>query len=182
MKSLKKISETINSFIDRSIGSWKSIRSSHSLAFQEFENTNSNILISKINIDNKEVKDILLDFNFELFEPFAIKITWEAKSDWIEESTLKVDQATLIFSKIDAYSGHILRNKGYAELVKSRSNYYLDQKGGLNITTEYNSTISFERINFLSENVRFRYSIIKSKSNLSVLQTSHSSEIRELTT
>ena len=182
MKSLKKIKETINSFIDKSIGSWKSIRSTHSLAFQEFENTNSNILISKIDIDNKEVKEILLDSNLDLFEPFAIKIKWKAKSDWTEESALKVDQATLIFSKNDSNSGHIIKNKGYAELVKSCSNYYLDQKGGLNITTEYNSTISFERINFLSENVRFRYSIIKSKLDSSILQTSHSSEIRKLTT
>ena len=177
---MRKKIETINSFIDKSIGSWKSIRSTHSLAFQEFENTNSNIIISKINIDSSEVNEILKDFNFELKSPFAIKISWKAKSDWVEEPIVKVDQATLIFSKNDSSKGLILKEKGYAELVPSFSNYYLDYEGGLNITTEYNSTISFERINFLSENVRFRYSIIKNKSTHSIIQTSHSSEIREL--
>ena len=97
-----------------------------------------------------------------------------------DEQIVKVDETILIFSKNCSSTGFILKNKGYAELIHSFSNYYLDQEGGLNITTEYNSTISFEKINFLSENVRFRYSIIKDKSNHSIIQTSHSSEIREL--
>ena len=177
---MKKKVETINSFIDKSIGSWKSIRSTHSLAFQEFENTNSNIIISKINIKCKEANKILEDFKLELNETFAIKIEWKAKSDWIEEETIKGDQSIFIFTKNDPLTGLILKNKGYAEQVKSLSKYSLDQEGGLNITTKYDTTISFERINFLSENVRFRYSIIKSKSNNSIIQTSHSSEIREL--
>ena len=177
---MRKKIETINSFIDKSIGSWKSIRSTHSLAFQEFENTNSNIIISKININSSEVNQILKDSNLELNSSFAIKISWEAKSDWVEEQIIKVDETTLIFSENDSSKGLILKDKGYTELVQSVSNYYLDNEGGLNITTEYNSSITFERINFLSENVRFRYSIIKNKSNHSIIQTSHSSEIRDL--
>ena len=177
---MKKKVETINSFIDNSIGSWKSIRSTHSLAFQEFENTNSNIIISKINLDSEEASEVLKNFNFQLKSPFAIKIIWEAKSDWTDEQIVKVDETILIFSKNCSSTGFILKNKGYAELIHAFSNYYLDQEGGLNIRSEYNSTISFEKINFLSENVRFRYSIIKDKSNHSIIQTSHSSEIREL--
>ena len=177
---MTKILETTKSFIDKSIGAWKSIRSTHSLAFQEFENTNSNILISEINIDSEEVIEISEKFKSDLDADFALKITWEAKSDWIEEQKVDLDQTTLVFSEKDFYSGTIFKNKGYAELVHSFSNYYMDKKGGLNITTEYNSTVSFERINFLSKNVRFRYSIIKSKSNHAIIQTSHSSEIRDL--
>ena len=177
---MRKKIETINSFIDKSIGTWKSIRSTHSLAFQEFENTNSTISINNIKIDNIEASETLKNFNLELNDPFAIQIKWEAKSDWSEEQTAIFDQTTLIFSKNDSFSGIILKNKGYAESVKSCSNYFLDSEGGLNIKTEYDSTVSFERINFLSMNVRFRYSILKNKSNLSIIQTSHSSEIREL--
>ena len=40
----------INQFIDKSIGEWKSIRSSHTLAFQEFENSTSKIYIKHISI------------------------------------------------------------------------------------------------------------------------------------
>ncbi len=177
---MTKIPETAKSFIQKSLGTWKSIRSTHSLAFQEFENTNSNILISKINVDSKEVNEILEKFNYEIKDSFAIKIIWEAKSDWMEEEIVKGDQTTLLFSQKDQFSGLILKGKGYAELVHSCSNYFIDKEGGLNINTEYNSTIALERINFLSDNVRFRYSIIKSKLDNSIMQTSHSSEIREL--
>ena len=177
---MTKILETTKSFIDKSIGGWKSIRSTHTLAFQVFENTNSNILITKVKFDSKEVQDISNKFNTDIKSAIAIKISWEAKSDWIEDQAVTIDQTTLVFSQKDSYSGIVLKNKGYAESVHSCATYYIDQTGSLNIKTEYNSTLSFERINFLSENVRFRYSIIKSKSNNSIMQTSHSSEIREI--
>ena len=38
----------INQFIDKSIGEWKSIRSTHTLAFQEFENKT---------VDNSVIKE-----------------------------------------------------------------------------------------------------------------------------
>tara|TARA_B100000965_G_C19459504_1_gene699051 strand:+ start:423 stop:962 length:540 start_codon:yes stop_codon:yes gene_type:complete len=176
---LTKTFNTTESFIDNSIGSWKSIRSSHSLAFQEFENTNSNIQIAKVNLDNKVVDEILKEFKSNLKINFALKIKWEAKSDWNDDQKSNIDQTILLFSAKNSYSGKIFKNKGYAELIYSSSNYYLDEKGGLNITTEYNSTVSFERIHFLSKNVRFRYSIIQGKSNNEIIQTSHSSEIRD---
>ena len=46
---------TINQFIDKSIGEWKSIRSTHTLAFQEFENSTSRIYIKHIESKNKKV-------------------------------------------------------------------------------------------------------------------------------
>ena len=49
---------TINQFIDKSIGEWKSIRSTHTLAFQEFENSTSKIYIKHINKKNKKVVEI----------------------------------------------------------------------------------------------------------------------------
>ncbi len=177
---MTKTPETTRSFIDKSLGDWKAIRSSHSLAFQEVETINSNIYISEIKINSKDVEEILKKFNLKLQNPFAINITWEAKSDWNEDLEVKKDKTTLVFSQKDSCSGTILRNKGYAELIHSSSDYYIDIEGGLNITTEYSSNLSFERINFLSKNVRFRYSIIQSRSNDSIIQTSHSSEIRKL--
>ena len=177
-KNLTKILKTIRSFLDQSIGEWKSIRSSHSLAFQEFENTNCKLTISPINLKNKEVHNLLKKFKKKLNEPIAIKIAWEAISDWTEDKKINEDKTILVFSQNNSSSGEILRSKGYAELVHSCSDFFIDQEGGLNINTIYNSTFSFERINFLSKNVRFRYSIIKDKVSNSVIQTSHSSEIR----
>ena len=54
----------INQFIDKSIGEWKSIRSTHTLAFQEFENSTSKIHIKHINKKNKKVVEIFKNYKF----------------------------------------------------------------------------------------------------------------------
>jgi len=55
-----------------------------------------------------------------------------------------------------------------------------DEKNNLHIKTIYNSTVSDERIFFLSSLVRSRFSTIRNLENNSVIQTSHTSEIRNL--
>jgi len=178
---LRKNQITIKEFIDKSIGEWKSLRSTHTIAFQEFENTTSNIFISHISIDSNEAKDLLKKFSFSLNPKFAIKIIWQASSDWALEEESDQNDTTLIFSQKDINSGIILRNKGYAEMIHTYSNYFIDEQANLNITTEYNSIISEEKIWFISNHLRARYSLIKNKEFGSLIQTSHSSEIRKIT-
>jgi len=179
---LKKNSKTTKEFIDQSIGEWKSIRSSHSLSFQEFENTKSNIIISYLDNCNEEVKNLLQKFNFTLKPEFSVSITWESYTDWVENQQSIPKETILIFLPKDKTSGLILRSQGYAELVSSCSTYFMDKNHNLDIFTEYSSIKSHERIWFLSQNVRVRYSCIKNKNHDSVIQTSHSSEIRKIIT
>ena len=76
----------INQFIDKSIGEWKSIRSTHTLAFQEFENSTSKIYIKHINSKNKKVVEIFKNYKLSLnLESIAIAIKWQAISDWDED-------------------------------------------------------------------------------------------------
>jgi len=178
---LRKSQITIKEFIDKSIGEWKSLRSTHTIAFQEFENTTSNIFISHLSLDSNEAKDLLKKFSFSLNPKFAIKIIWQASSDWELENKSDYNETTLIFSQKDMNSGTILRNKGYAELIHTFSNYFIDDQASLNITTEYNSIISEEKIWFISNHLRARYSLIKNKEFGSLIQTSHSSEIKKIT-
>ena len=58
----------------------------------------------------------------------------------------------------------------------------MDESKTFNIQSEYNATISKEKIWFLSKNVRSRYSLIKNKTNNGILQTSHATEIRKIIT
>ena len=91
------------------------------------------------------------------------------------------DETILIFLPKDENSGIILRNKGYTESVISSSNYFFDEQNNLNLQTFYKSTFSEERICFLSTHIRSRFSTIRNQGNNSVIQTSHTSEIRNLT-
>ena len=171
----------INQFIDKSIGEWKSIRSSHTLAFQEFENSISKIYIKYINSKNKKVVEIFKRFNFSLnLESIAISIKWQAISDWEEDNISEGDETILIFLPKDESSGIVLRNKGYTEPVISSSNYFVDEENNLHIKTIYKSTVSEEKICFLSTHIRSRFSTIRNRENNSVIQTSHTSEIRNL--
>ena len=90
------------------------------------------------------------------------------------------DETILIFLPKDENSGIVLRNKGYTESVISSSNYFVDEQNNLQIKTFYKSSISEERISFLSTHIRSRFSTIRNQETKSVIQTSHTSEIRNL--
>ena len=171
----------INQFIDKSIGEWKSIRSTHTLAFQEFENSTSKIYIKHTNKKNKKVVEILKNYKFSLnLESIVISVNWQAISDWDNNDVREGDETILIFLPKDENSGIVLRNKGYTESFISSSNYFVDEQNNLNIQTFYKTTVSEERISFLSTHIRSRFSTIRNLENNTVIQTSHTSEIRNL--
>ncbi len=172
---------TINEFIKKSLGEWKSIRSTHSLAFQEVENSISKISIKDIEIKNKKVVELLEKHGLSK-EPciIAIKISWQSISDWEEDEKKEEDQTILLFLQREKNSGIVLRNKGYTESIISSSEYLIDENENLNIKTNYSSTVSEERICFLSNHIRSRYSVIRNHENNTVIQTSHTSEIRNM--
>ena len=173
---------TINQFIDESIGEWKSIRSTHTLAFQEFENSTSKIYIKHINPKNKKVIEIFKNHKLSLnLESISISIKWQTISDWEENDMSKGDETIMIFVPKDDNSGIVLRNKGYTESFISSSNYFVDEQNNLHIKTIYKSKVSEEKISFLSTHIRSRFSTIRNQETKSVIQTSHTSEIRNLT-
>ena len=172
---------TINQFIDKSIGEWKSIRSTHTLAFQEFENSRSKIFIKHIKSKNKKVVEIFKNYKLGLnLENIAISIKWQAISDWEVDDIGEGDETIMIFLPKDKNSGIVLRNKGYTESVISSSNYFVDEQNNLHVKTIYRSTVSEEKISFLSTHIRSRFSTIRNQETKSVIQTSHTSEIRNL--
>ena len=171
---------TINQFIDKSIGEWKSIRSTHTLAFQEFENSISKIYIKYINPKNKKIVEIFKNYKLSLnLESISISIKWQVSSDW-DDDISEVDETILIFLPKDENSGIVLRNKGYTESFISSSNYFVDEQNNLHLKTIYKSKVSEERISFLSTHIRSRFSTIRNLGNNAVIQTSHTSEIRNL--
>ena len=178
---MTKNQTTINQFIERSIGEWKSIRSTHTLAFQEFENSTSKIYIKHLNSKNKKALEIFKKYKLSLnLDGIAISINWQAISDWDEDNISEGDETILIFLPKDENSGIVLRNKGYTESVISSSNYFIDEQNNLHIKTFYKSTVSEERICFLSTHIRSRFSTTRNLENNSVIQTSHTSEIRNI--
>ena len=128
MINLTKNLTTINQFLDESIGEWKSIRSTHTLAFQEFENSTSRIYIKYINSKNKKVIDIFKNYKLS-FKPenIAISIKWQAISDWEEDDMSEGDETILIFLPKDDNSGIVLRNKGFLPDLISETEFQFER-------------------------------------------------------
>ncbi len=173
----------IEQFVELSEGEWKSMRSGHSLAFQQFEQVVSKIKINSISPNNPEVLEILNSTNnvgCNLVSPF--RINWQAESDWDSNETSQVSNGVciLIPIPISSTSGKMLRSVGYAEEINATSNYCFLSDGTLTLTTNYDQTIAEERIWFVSNNVRCRSSVIRTLQGSGILQTSYASEIRKL--
>ena len=173
----------IEEFFLKSVGEWNSMRSGHSLAFQEFEEIRSKIKIvpSKSNDSRvtKFLKDNLINTN-AINKTFLIN--WEAKSEWNQENQKENSsgESILIPIEISKTEGKIIRSVGYTEAVQVISLYKILDDGTLIIYSDYNHICTEERIWFVSNNLRSRSSVTRAIDSLAILQTSYASEIRSI--
>ncbi len=171
----------IEEFFLRSVGEWKSMRSGHSLAFQDFEEIRSKVIIVPAKKNDSRVIKLLKDPSIKKKEvKQAFLITWEAKSEWDEENLKENSsgESILIPLEISKTEGKIIRSVGYTESIQVISLYKLLEDGTLIIHSNYNNISTEERIWFISNNLRSRSSVTRAIDSLALLQTSYASEIR----
>ncbi len=173
----------IEQFIAQSQGEWRSMRSGHSLAFQQFEQVLSKIKIELLSLEDPSVLDLLeSNTNIRNQPTSPFKIEWEAESDWEpnDESSVASGISILIPFPCTPTKGIILRSLGYAEAIKALTNYSFLSDGTLTLSTKYHNTIAEERIWFANSNLRCRSSILRTSKGSGILQTSFASEVRRL--
>ena len=174
----------IEQFVAQTEGEWKSMRSAHSLAFQQFEDVLSEISVHRISQTNSDLKNILnqeKDLSIsQINSPFLMK--WSAESDWEPDDPNDVASGECIIIPIPTTSdsGLLIRSVGYAESIAAKSEYSFLDDGTFVLKTIYDQSIAEERIWFISENVRCRSSVLKTSEGSGILQTSFSSEVRRL--
>ena len=189
MSSAQKTTQacmTIEQFVAQSTGRWRSMRSGHSLAFQQFEEVLSEVTIEEISREDSVVKELLESslvnqYNLDtISSPF--KMEWCAESDWEPDDPSEVSSGSCIivpFAK-DISSGTLIRSVGYAEAEAAISEYKFSNDGTFTLTTNYEQSIAEEKIWFVSENVRCRSSVLRTSAGSGVLQTSFASEVRRI--
>ena len=171
----------IEEFFLKSVGEWNSMRSSHSLAFQLFEEIRSKVKIIPIEKDDSRVTKLLIDNFIAINEAKkAFLISWEAKSDWDDEDHKgqSSGESILVPLEISKSEGKIIRSNGYTQPIQVISLYKLLEDGTLIIQSNYNDISTEERIWFVSNNLRSRSSVTRSIDTLAILHTSYASEIR----
>ena len=175
---------TIEQFVTQSEGQWRSMRTGHSLAFQQFEEIISDVTIERIKPDLDSVIELLEKHSVpqnKAITPFSMR--WEADSDWEPDNpsdSLK-GECILVPIKADDHHGHFIRSVGYAEAEEATSQYFIASDGTIHLKTIYGGSIAEERIWFVSDNVRCRSSVIRTSEGSGVIQTSFASEIRRIT-
>ena len=174
---------SIEQFVARSEGQWRSMRSAHALAFKQFEDVISTIKIVRLASNNQDVVDYLALQSIapdSISSPF--QMTWQAESDWEPDDTTAVSQGSSILIPIPRTerTGQLLRSTGYAESEPAVASYSFLDDGTFILKTVYSQSIAEERIWFLSEHVRCRSSVLRTSEGSGILQTSFSSEIRRI--
>ncbi len=173
----------IEEFFLKSVGEWNSMRSGHSLAFQEFDEIRSKISIFPSERNDSRVIKFLKD---NLITTNAVNkaflINWEAKTEWSEEDQKENSSGETIVVPIEMSKteGKIVRSVGYTEAVQVVSSYKILNDGTLIIYSDYGHTCTEERIWFVSNNLRSRSSVTRAIDSLAILQTSYASEIRSI--
>ena len=189
MSSTQKATQTrmtIEQFVAQSSGKWRSMRSGHSLAFQQFEEVLSEVTIEEIDKENTAVKQLLessiITNQDEHLVTSPFRMEWCAESDWEPEDPSEVSSGSCIIVPLtkDNYSGKLIRSVGYAESEAAISEYQFLDDGTFTLTTQYEQSIAEERIWFVSENVRCRSSVLRTSAGSGILQTSFASEVRRI--
>ena len=174
----------IEQFVAQSEGKWRSMRSGHSLAFQQFEDVLSEIQITAIQTDEPNIQQLLntstLNSSSKVVAPF--EMSWAAESDWEPDDPSEVSSGSCILLPVPTSEteGHLVRSVGYAEAAPAESTYRFLSDGTFLLTTQYEQSIAEEKIWFVSEHVRCRSSVLRTSAGSGVLQTSFASEVRRL--
>ena len=171
----------IEQFFLNSVGEWNSMRSGHSLAFQEFEEIKSKIKILPAKKNDSRVIKLLKDHSITTNNVNkAFVINWKSKSEWGDENQKEnyCGESILVPLEISRTEGKIIRSVGYTEAMQIISLYKLLEDGTLIVYSSYNHICTEERIWFVSHNLRSRSSVSRAIDSSAILQTSYASEIR----
>lgn len=168
----------IETFVERSLGEWRSQRSAHHLAFAHFEEVLSTINIEAMSVDAPGVLELCQRYDVSpdsIVSPF--RMSWKGESDWDEEQVIE-GSTILVPVPTSTMTGKLLREQGYAETMESMGTYTLTDDGTFILTTAYERAAAEEKIWFATPNLRFRVSLIKTSSGKGVTTASFSSEVR----
>ena len=156
------------SFFQRSCGRWRSQRSVHHLLHRRAEAGGSLIVVDDIDRTDTRLQELASAHGQS---PEAVVggsyVRWSASMAW-DQSEEGHDGETffgLIPDSDDGRSGLLLRTMGYAEKAPATSRFSMDSEDGLILETAYETMTVWERLSFLSPDIRVRSSTVQGLSN-----------------
>ncbi len=151
-------------FFRASAGNWRSLRTTHHLAFRQAEKGNSNIQVEALSADDPKVVEICQMHEIDpSLAAGGAYVTWNGEMAWDKED--ENHKGSTVFAIVpdsdNPRKGRMLRERGYAEIVPVVGQFEMDEEDGLLLITEYETMSSIERFWFSGPNVRMRTSAVK---------------------
>lgn len=176
---------SVEEFFQSSMGSWKSQRSSHTLAWGQFEAVTSEIDIEPLEMDDADVVAMCAAQDIKYTEEsgtFALRMAWEGESDWDDEpAEMKGSTILVVLKSSDSdEKGTLYRSMGYAQEIPAVGTWEITADGTFVLVTPYEMAAAEERIWFATKDLRMRVSQIRTSSGRGVVTASFSTEIRRL--
>lgn len=170
---------TVEDFFSRSMGTWSTQRSSHSLAFQQFEAITSEVKITPLSASSESIQTLCAQNETSAdAASVCLHMSWEGTSDW-DENVLD-GECCMCVVKDSERGGRLLRSIGYAETVPAVGVWEMSEDGVFILTTPYDRASAEERIWFATPNLRMRVSQIRTSSGAGVVTASFASELRQM--
>jgi hypothetical protein len=152
-------------FFQQSAGQWRSLRTTHHLAFRRTEKGESDIVVETLADNDPRVVEICQ--MHEVDPALAIGgayVRWDGTMDW-DQSEEENHSGSTVFALVpddpSGRSGKLLRERGYAEIVPVVGQFHLDEEDGMVLTTDYETMSSIERFWFAAPGLRLRTSTVK---------------------
>lgn len=152
-------------FFQHSAGQWRSLRTTHHLAFRRTEQGESEIWVEPLAHDDPQVVEICqlhqVDPALAIGGAF---VRWQGSMAW-DRNEDENHTGSTVFALVpedeSKRRGQLLRERGYAEVVPVVGYFHLDQDDGLVLTTDYETMSSIERFWFANPSLRLRTSTVK---------------------
>lgn len=152
-------------FFQQSAGQWRSLRTTHHLAFRRTEQGESEIVVEALAADHPQVVEIC---QLHQVDPTTAiggaYVRWDGSMAWDRNEDENHTGSTVFALVPDDEthrSGRLLRERGYAEIVPVVGQFHMDDEDGLILTTEYETMSSIERFWFADAGLRLRTSTVK---------------------
>jgi hypothetical protein len=152
-------------FFEQSAGDWRSLRTTHHLAFRRTEKGESQITVEPLTAtDDKLVAICQMHEVDAALTIGGADVRWDGSMAWDRQDDENHAGSTvfaLVPDQPDARSGKMLRERGYAEIVPVVGEFSMDDQNALILVTEYETMSSVERFSFPDPNLRIRTSTVK---------------------
>ena len=171
---------SVEEFFSRSVGEWRSQRSSHNLIWTQFETVTSELKIETRPSNDSTIIELCEQHHVAPEDlTLSFYMSWEGESDW-DETEVMSGSTVMSLLKDGPNHGRLLRSRGYAEDTPAVGTWEMTEDGVFVLQTLYDAAAAEERIWFATPDLRMRVSQIRTSSGKGVVTASLSSEIRKL--